>query len=211
MKLSKTSWIFLAVGVFVIVFASLSMTYSQQGQEKNQLNQELSSAQLKLARYSLEELSSQQEELESQLTEAEAELETVKARIQQSNESIGVTDSLFQVAKACDVEIIEVSSASLASKNLEEVPCSVLSFLVKVEGEVSDIIDFTIELSREFPTGAAQAVKIEIPVVVEEEEEEEEETGGESEEEEAEEEEEEEGPAQPSADINVIIYNYQGE
>ena len=210
MKLSKTSWIFLAVGVCVIVFASLSMTYSRQGQEKSQLNQELSSAQLKLARYSLEGLASQQEELESHLTEAEAELEGVKARIQQSNESIGVTDSLFQVAKACDVEIIEINSASLASKKLEELTCSVLSFVVTVEGEVSDIIDFTIALSREFPTGVAQAVQIEIPEVIEEEEEEEEETGGESEGEEAEEE-EEEGPAQPSADIQVIIYNYQGD
>jgi hypothetical protein len=213
MKLSKTSWIFLAVGVCVIVFASLSMTYSRQGQERNQLNQELSSAQLKLARYSLEGLSSQQKELESHLTEAEAELEEAKARIQQSNESIEVTDSLFQVAESCDVEIIEISSGSLASKKLEELTCSILSFVVTVEGEVSDIIDFTIALSREFPTGAAQAVQIEIPEVIEEEEEEEEEeTGGESEGEEAEEEEEEEEElVQPSADIQVIIYNYQGD
>jgi hypothetical protein len=197
MKLSKTGWLFLAIGISIIAFASLSMAYSQQGQAKSQLDQELALARLRLDRYSLEEFSSQKQELESQLAGIEAKLKTVKAKLNRSIESIRVTDTLFKTAKAYHVEIIEVSSSSQTKDQLEAIPCSALSFMVKVEGNTADIINYTIELSREFPTSMAQSVQVKIPEVIE----------AEEETEEAEEEETEKS----SAAIYVIIYSYQGD
>ncbi len=111
MKLSKKTWIILVIGILIIAFANLSMTYSRQGKEQSRLDQELSLVQLTLATYSPEELSSQQRELESQLAQAESELEDAKAHLRQSIESIEVTDTLFEVAQTWEVEIIDLRSS----------------------------------------------------------------------------------------------------
>jgi len=192
MKVSKRFWLFLVIGAFVIAFASLSANYSQQGQEKNQLNQELSLAQLRLGQYSLEELSSQQAELEAQLTEVESQLEIIKTALYwpMSNGSIKVTDTIFEAADTCMVEIVEISSAGLIKETLEDVTRHVLSLNVKAEGSVAKLINFTSELSNSFPTGVAKSVQINIPEATD--------GGGEELE-------------KPSADIALIIYFYQGD
>ncbi len=194
MKLSKTTRIFLAIGIFVILVASLSMAYSQQSQEQSRLNQELSLAQLRLDKYSPDKLPSQQRELESQLAQAEAQLKNAKASLSQSIESIEVTNTLFAVAEACDVEIIEINSPGPTSKELEGVTCSVLSLTVKVEGDVPKLINFIHKLSWKFPTDVVESVEINVPEVTEEE--------GETGEEELE---------KPSANLKLCIHTYEGD
>ncbi len=206
MKLSKTSWSLLTIGIFMILFTSLGVAYAQQGQEQSRLNPELSLAQLlltkQLAKFPPEKFSSQQRELESRLAKAESQLETAKTTLSQLIESIEVTDTLFEAGDTCRVEIIEISSAGLTNKELGDITCSVLSLVVKVEGDVPNLTNFVVELSRRFPTGVAQSVQINVPEVIEEEEE----TGGELETESGEEELE-----KPSANIQLVIYFYQGD
>lgn len=197
MKLGKTVLIFLASGIFVVLVAGLFMAYSQQSQEQSQLHQELYLARLTIAKYSPGKLSLQQRELESQLTHTESQLRAVKANLRQSIESIEVTDTLFEVAETSEVEIIEIGSPGLTSKELEGITHSVLSLRAKVEGDVPNLIDFILELSRKFPSSMVESVEIDVPEVTEEEAE----TGGE----------EIEEPAKPSAVLKLSIYTYEGD
>ena len=196
MKLGKTAWIFLASGIFVVLFTSLIVAYSQQVQEQNRLYQELSSVRLTLDKYSAkfspERFSSQQRELESRLAQAQSGLEDVKARLRQSIESIEVTDTLFEVARTCDVKIIEIRSSRLTSGELEGVTFSDLPLRATVEGDVPNLIKFILELSGKFPTSMAESVEINVPELTE---------GGETGEE----------LEKPSANLKLHIYTYEGD
>jgi len=196
MKLSKTAWIFLASGIFIFLLAGLIVVNSNQGQEQSQLYQELSSAQLTLAKYTAkfppERFSSQQRELESQLARAQSELEDVKARLRQPIESIEVTDTLFEVAKTCDVKIIEIRSSRLTSRELEGVTFSALPLMADVEGDVPNLIKFILEVSGKFPTSMVELVGINVPELTE---------GGETGEE----------LEKPSANLKLDIYTYEGD
>ena len=189
MKLSKRVWIILAIGIFVIAFAGINMAYSKQDEEQSRLNEELSLAQLRLTKQPSPQLSSRQTELESQLAQLETQLKNVKGGLFQSIESIEATHTLFNAAETCGVEIIEISSLGLTSKELEGLPCSVLTLTAKAEGEVSKLISFILKLSEEFPTGVVETVEIDVPEVTEEEEETE----------------------KPSANFKLCIHTYEGD
>lgn len=191
MKLSKTALIFLGVGIFVILVAILGMTYSQQSQEQSRLNQELSLAQLRLEEYASQQLSSQQEELESRLTRLETRLRVTKNNLYQSIQSIEITETLYEVAKTSDVEIVEISSPGLANEELEGITYSFLRLAVTVEGDVRDLIDFIDAWTKEYPTGVVESVEITVP--------------------ESPEDEEETAEELPSADIRLLIYTYEGD
>jgi uncharacterized membrane-anchored protein YhcB (DUF1043 family) len=65
LKLSKTSWLFLTIGIFIIMFVGLGAVRFQQINQQNQLNEELALAEAKLNEFQLEQLSSQKGELEA--------------------------------------------------------------------------------------------------------------------------------------------------
>ena len=201
MKLSKTSRLLIAIGIFVILLGGLGMAYGQQNVEKRQLERELSFAQLLLTRQSTrlssDTLSSQQRELEGRLVETESQIGAAIANLRQSIESIEVTDTLFETAQTCDVEITEINSPGVTSDRLGGLICSVISLELDVRGDVSNLINFVFELSKEFPTGVVEWVEIDIPVVTEVEGE-----AAEGEEEEV---------REPSANLQLRIHTYEGD
>ncbi|MFC1908026.1 hypothetical protein ACFLWD_01270 [Chloroflexota bacterium] len=167
-KLSKTAWTVLVIGFFLILIIGMMMTHSQQIQEQGQISRKLSLAELKLTTYSPEKLSAQQEVLEGEIAWLESQISATKINLHQSAESIEATNTLFEAAEATDTEITEISSGGLTSESLVGVTCSVLSVTVKVDGEVSDLIKFTLKLSREFTTSIVRSVEIFVPEVIEE-------------------------------------------
>lgn len=185
MKFTKTSWLILSIGIFVIAFASLGIARSQQIGEQNQLYEELSIAELRLSKFQLEELSSQQEELEKQLSQTISQLETTKTKLTQPTESIAASDALFDIAKTCDVEVTEISSSGSVSGNLEGLTCSILPLTAKVEGETYSLIRFITKLNDDFMTGTVKSVEIIIPETTCKE--------------------------RPSVYIQMVIYTYQGD
>jgi len=188
-RLSRTSWVLLAVGIFVILVSSLGAAYGVQQNEKTRLDEELSLAQLRLAKYSPDELSAQQEELESQLVQIESEVTANKAYLSPSIENIEVIEALFvALAEATSVEVVEINSSSLTSKEVEEATFSALPLNVTIEGDVPNLLSFVRELSQEFPTNVVESIKMNIPEVIEGEEIEE-----------------------PTAIIQLLIYTYQGD
>ncbi len=193
MKLGKTAWAFLGIGLFVIVVAGLILAYYEHDREQIRLQQELSSTQELLAKYTPEKLSSRQEEVENQLARAESELEAAKANLRRSIESIEATDTIFAAARASNVEVLRVRSlGTAASKVLEEgLTLTFLSLSVEVEGDIPDLVKFVVELNSKFPGGAIESVEIIVPEALEEEEEEEE--------------------LKPSAKVQLSIHTYEGE
>jgi len=184
MKLSKTSWLLLISGVFIIAFASLGAVHYQQVQQQNQLNEELTQAQLRLDRFQLEQLP-YQEELKKQLSQTISQCETAKAILSQSTGSIATSETLFATAAAYGVEVTEISSSGPASEDLEGITCSILPLTARVEGDVSDMIGFITKLNSKLTTGIVKSVEISIPETTSEE--------------------------KPSANIQLVIYSYQGD
>lgn len=207
LKLSKKAWLLLAGGIFIILAAGLGMVYSQQGDERGQLNEELALARLRLENYPAQqlELTSQQKKLESRLAMAKSQLKNAKTSLSRSTESIEASGGLFEIAGDCHVEVTEISSPGPTTRELEGVTLAVLPLTVTVEGEVLDLIDFVSRWTGDYATGVVESVEISVPLPPGEEEE------GEVEETEEEEEEEEEEQKQPSAVINLLIYSYEGD
>jgi len=185
LKLTKTSWILLTVGVFVIVFASLGVVLYQRLNQQSHLEDELKLAQQKLNVVQLEPLSQQRAELEEQLYEIVSESEDAKAALSQTVTSTAVSDRLFDIAATYDVTITELSSTGLAAEELEGVTCSALPFSGRVEGDLSDIVNFVVRLNNDLSTGVVRSVAINVPPT----------PNGEN----------------STASLTLVIYSYQGD
>ena len=187
MKLGKTSWLILVIGICVIAFASVGFARAQRTDEQTRLQEELSVAKLRLSKIQLKELALQERELEEQLDRAISRLEAARTEFSQPNESISVSGSLFDIARTCDVEITEISSSGLEEGDLESVGCSVLPITLKAEGDIANLIEFVIRLNNDFRTGLVESVEIGIP-----------ETG----------EEQPQVAPRPSVCISMVVYSY---
>jgi len=195
MKLSKTSWLLLTVGISAILGASLGLAYLQQAGERSRLEQELSAAQLQFDESSTEELSSQQEKLERRLVQAELGFKTAEARLSQPVESIETSDALFVIAEHYGVEITDVSSSTPTDEQVDGVACCVLPLTVQVEGDVNSLIDFVINWAGEYSTGVVKSVEMTVPQLAD--------VGEEGNEAESEEE--------TRVNIRMLIYTYVGD
>ena len=78
MKLSKTSWLIIITGFFVILLVGLGIVRSQQVHQQNELNEQLALAQSKIQVIQLEQLSHRQGELERQFSETDSQSESAK-------------------------------------------------------------------------------------------------------------------------------------
>jgi len=189
LKLSRTSWLLIITGAFVIISATLGVVTFQRLSEKDELNEKLALAvsdlQSNLQVEQLEDLSLQQEELEGQLDQATSQFEAVKAMLSQPVGNVAASTILFDLAQAHGLEVAEVTLPGPTIENLEGVVCSVTSLSATVEGDIIDLVQFVIELNTYLTTGAINSVAITIPETASEEE--------------------------ASADIQLLVYTYQGD
>ena len=185
MKLSKASWLILSAGIFIVVLAGLGLTRSQQLQEQGRLGEELNVAATRLDKLQVNELRQQQEELQKKLDESTLKLVEAKGSLRQTVESTNVTDEFFAIAYSCGVIVDSISSSSIKSEKLEGITCSVITLNTVVIGEPSNLISFIIKLNNDFTTGVVKSVQINIPEVAEGDE--------------------------PSANIMMVIYTYEGD
>jgi type II secretory pathway pseudopilin PulG len=192
LKLGKTSYLFVILGVVAAIFAGLWVMRSQQAQEQERLSDELSVAATKLDNFNSDELLSQQAELEGQISQTLSQLETAKATVSQSAESISVSGTLFDIAELAGVEITAITSAQQSVNKWQEIPCLFLPLTVTVEGDVPSLISFIAKVDRTLTTAVIRSAVITIPETTD---------GGDSSAE----------VQLPSADIQLGIYSYQGE
>ena len=214
MKLTKTSWIILVIGVFIIAIGSVYWLYLQERPKQTELNAQLSVVQAQLPKLAAERasLESTLTELEDKLAQVTSQLKTAKAVFPASVQSIEVDELLFGMADNWGLEITSLTASEpsdleveveveMEGIEVEDITYLVTYFAVDVDGEVTDILDFihTIVTHRDFDTATVELVNITVPEPLTEAEKEEL-----SEEELAERE-------MPSARINIDIYSYQGE
>ncbi len=185
MKLSRTSWLLITIGVIIIPLVSLSLLHSQQLKEQNQLSDALALAQLKLNGFQLEQLSGQQGELEEKLSQTTSQLEAARYMLSQPNGGIVTSNILFDIAEAHGVAVTEISSPGLTIDELNGILCSVLPLTARVEGEVPALVSFVTDLSNELTTSIVESLEIIIPEA----------TSGDN----------------SSVNIQLVIYSYQGE
>jgi len=137
MKTNKKVWLIAGIGVFAIVIALLFSNYSRQAGEREQLENNLFTAQALLPK-----LTDQKEDLENQLAQAQSLLDRSRAKFPQSVESIEYSEDLFEIADDYDVEVTKLTASIPTDIGAGGVAYSVSSFAVVVEGDVSDILDF---------------------------------------------------------------------
>lgn len=160
LKLSKRVWLIIAIGIFVIVGIAVGWVYFQQIGEQDELNKQLALLQSRLNVVQLAPLSSRQAELEEQLSQATPQLEAAKSLLSQPVGSVNVTGVLFDLARAYDVAVTEMTSPGPTTEDLEGVTCSVIPVKVKVEGKVPNLVGFITRLNSYFTTGVVKSVTI---------------------------------------------------
>ena len=184
MKLSKTSWIILSSGLFVVILAGLGLTNSQQAKEHTEIKDKLTVAEMRLDKVQSTVMPQDLEELQLQLNESMIRLAEDKDRLRHIIESIDVVDEFFLIASYCDVVIMNLSSSKISGDVLQGIPCSMVKLSATVTGTTMDIINFVISLNHDFSVGVVESAQISVAEVID--------TG------------------ESTAGIQMIIYSYEG-
>ncbi len=185
MRLGRTSWIVLSTGIVLIAFFSIGAARSQKLQERDQLRQELSLIEQRLNKIQLTELTAKQESLTKRLNEALSQEQGGKTILSTTVESIASNDILLRAADKHGIKILQINSPGLATEKIEGVTYAVLPFTISAQGVLPSLISFVTELNTAFKTGLVKSVDIRIPATGQREE-------------------------RPTANINMVIYSYQG-
>lgn len=158
-NLSKTSWIILSVGVFIVVLAGLGVTYSQQLKENSEANDELELTEMKLAQYNIEELQQQENALHALFDASSSQYDSGRTIFQQSIESIDVTYRCYYIASLSNVEIIDIGTTEVNEAEFVNLDCNKILIQVKVRGELADMVNFIININEGFNTGYIESVQ----------------------------------------------------
>ena len=163
LKLSKTSWIILGVGVFIVALAVLGITRSQQAKEQATLEDELEMSQTSLALMQIDEMQAELAGLEQTVAEEQAELDLASNLLNQTVVSVDVTDEFFSIASACGVLVVNISTSPIAPNIYEGLGLSATSLSAALEGDLPNLIDFVEALYSGFNTGQIKMAQIDIP------------------------------------------------
>jgi hypothetical protein len=160
MKLTKTSWIILIVGVLVIAAGCLGWIYSQQLDKQKQLDIQFSAAQKKLALIKLDELNSQKEQLSQQINQVNALMAEKKDRLKAPYKSIELTNAILEDAKSHRIDILSMTSPGRGGEQLAGTDMNTLSVDLRFTGNINDIVNFAISLNEKFPTSIENVVQM---------------------------------------------------
>jgi len=185
LKLSKTGWLILAAGVFVVVLGSLGITRTQQLQEKGKLDEDLRVSTQLLEKLQASDLSGQVDSLQQRVEEEEVLLKEAQERMDQTVVSVDVSDELFVIAEYCGVEIRTLSTTPIKPNNLYEgIGLDTTMLNVVAIGELENLVDFVISVNNDYTTGVIKSFQISLPDSA--------------------------SPQPPSVSIQITIYSYEG-
>lgn len=185
LKLHKTFWMVIAIGVFVIALTGLAKVHFEQSGEQKKVNEQLGLAQSRLSELPLEELFFRQSELAGQLSQTTSQFNEVNAIISQPISSINISNTFFDVAKTFGLEVTELTSTTPTIGSLEGLNCLMITLTATVKGEVSNIVNFITGMNFYLKTGTIKSTIITIPEAA----------SGDN----------------ASANIQLVVYNYQGD
>jgi peroxiredoxin family protein len=162
LKFSKTGWLILAAGVFIVVLAGLVITRSGQAKEQHKITADLATSQMRLDKMDTKQLQVQDDELQQQLVASQQQLVGVKDKLRQKITSVDVTDKLFQIASDYSVNVTIMGTTSIAQDNYGGIEFSVISVSASADGAFSNIVDFVVGLNNNFSTGFVQSAQLKV-------------------------------------------------
>lgn len=165
-KLSKTSWLILSAGVFIVVLAGLGVTRNQQIQQQSVAQEKLDLAETRLGKYDLTQLRYRVEELSRLIEEKKTEVEEARVRLDSTVVSADVVEQFFAIAEFSDVSVSNLSDTPISNSDLSGVDVQQTSLSSSVNGTLENVIDFITNLNHNFTTGytvTAQIRVVEIP------------------------------------------------
>jgi hypothetical protein len=191
MRLSRTAWLVLGIGIFVIALATLYTVYSRQSSEQEELKKSLAGAHLPKLISQREALESQLTEQQSRLAEAQSSLSTAQASFPKLPASIDYDEVLSEIAHDYSLEVMSMAAAEPREKKVEDVTYIVISFEVEVRGEVNSMLGMVnaIATDERLTSAGVELVNIKVPQVA---------TEGEE-------------PEKPLGTIKFVGYSYGGE
>lgn len=184
-RISKTTWLAIFIGIFIIVTAGLGLVNSQSLTERRELQEKLDLIQQRLSGIELQELSRRQEELKNELTQVTSQLDIATDILRQPAGSVTVTKTVYDIAKAYDLQVTLMTSSSPVIQNLEGVTLSLITVTARVEGETSKLTGFITKLNRYLTSGVVKSISLTIS--------------------------DEDGTGTAIADIHLDAYTYEGK
>jgi len=167
MKLSRTAWLIMGIGSFVVLFASLYVLYSHQLEEQQGLQQKLATSQAILPK-----LVGQRQSLEDGLERTRLLFDQIRVLFPKSVESIEFGEELWGLARQYGLKVRKLASSPAFDEEAGDVTFLAAPFTVTVAGEVGDIVDFTRALStgRDFASVSIEQMDINVAEPVSDEE-----------------------------------------
>ena len=161
-NLSKTSWIILSVGIFLVVLGGLGVTYSQKMKEKKEADEQLELTNVRLDMFNISELESEKYNLETNLASSTSRHETLSKNLVESVISSDVVDKCYEIASQSNVEVFSIGSTEIKTVKLAALDCISINVQVTVTGELPDFVTYVENLNKEFTTGYITSVKVEL-------------------------------------------------
>jgi hypothetical protein len=193
LRLGRTAWLVLGIGVFVIAFATLFMFYFHCSGEQAELEKSLTGAQTQLAgivsgRAALESRLADQE---NKLAAANALLNNARASFPRSNANIEYDEVLADLAQFHNLEVVSMKAAEPRETKVGDITFIVISFEAEVSGAVNSILGMVHDIAEDalFASATVEVVNLKVPEPA---------AAGEE-------------PAAPSATIKLVGYSYGGE
>jgi hypothetical protein len=161
-KISKTTWVFAAIGAAIIGGICLFMALNQQTTQKADLENKLNEAKQKLTSYDNEKLITQKENLNLQIDEYSSQSKVIKDKLAFGDDNINITEKLIQNASDYKIAILEISSPGTSNESLGAIKTEAMNVTVKAQGTIETIAGFVFSLKKVFPTCVIKSVTIDI-------------------------------------------------
>jgi len=153
MKISKTSWLILSAGVFIIVLAGLGLTRSSQVSQYEALSENLSVSSARLNNLQVGKVQAEIDQYQEQLKDITAKVEAIKETLKQTVISVDVADKFYEIAASCRVTVVNLTTTTISEEPYASIACESIALSGVVRGERPDIVAFIIALNENYPTG----------------------------------------------------------
>lgn len=193
LKLGRTAWLVLGIGVFAAAFITLFMFYSHCSGEQADLERSLTGAQTQLTSIvsGKAALESRLADQDSKLAAANALLRSTQATFPRAHVNIEYDEVLADLAELHNLEVVSMKAAEPCEEVIGEITFTVISFEAEVSGTVYSILGMVDDIAEDamFDSATVQVIKLKVP---------EPEAAGEE-------------PEPPSVIIKLVGYSYGGE
>ena len=161
-KLSKTSWLILSAGVFLVVLAGLGLTRNQQIQEQSQVEEELVVSDMRLSKSSIVELQYRVDELSTLIEESQIEVDEAAEWLKTTVISADVTEEFYAITDYSSVNVTHFSTTPITRITMSGIGLSQTSISAQINGTLQNVIDCIVNLNSHFTTGYVLSSQISI-------------------------------------------------